>query len=263
MATCQEITATATIWAEGGLTPAERQAFDAHLVGCEGCRTYVRQLEVTRASLARLPAPEMTPALEREILKGFDAWVAAGNAVPVPAPASRRFSPLPVLASLAVMGLLVAFARQRSESPDDWLIAAVLALLSLGAAVVVGRFAVGVVIAAVGAAAAAALAAGHGGGLEISTGVECFLAEVLAAAVLAGATWFGLRQGAPAMYRRAIVGGPVAGALAADAALHVTCHAHGALPHLLVFHLGGVIVVSLVMLAFARSHWTASRSSDT
>jgi hypothetical protein len=35
-----------------------------------------------------------------------------------------------------------------------------------------------------------------------------------------------------------------AGALAADAALQVTCAAHTAVPHLLAFHVGGIVLAA-------------------
>ena len=49
-------------------------------------------------------------------------------------------------------------------------------------------------------------------------------------------------------------------ALAADAALQLTCHAHGALPHLLSFHLGGVVLVAAAAAAVIRSARVTSRS---
>ena len=155
-----------------------------------------------------------------------------------------------------MLGLLVAFARQRSQAPDDWWIGSALALAALATAAAAGRFAVGVVLATVSAAAAAALLGGGGGAVAVSTGVECLAIELASAAVLGGAAWLGARRGPPAFVRRSLAGGAVAGALVADAALQVTCGAHDALPHLLLFHVGGVLVAAagalFILLAQAR-----------
>jgi hypothetical protein len=59
--------------------------------------------------------------------------------------------------------------------------------------------------------------------------------------------------------RASLAAGGMAGALAADAALHVTCRAHGALPHLLVFHLGGVVLVAVAAMAVMSSVRVPSR----
>jgi hypothetical protein len=50
----------------------------------------------------------------------------------------------------------------------------------------------------------------------------------------------------------------LAGALAANAALQITCQVHGALPHHVVFHLGGVLVVAGMAAALV---WSARASA--
>jgi len=254
MTTCKQIAELATAGAAGDLTPAERDAFDQHLFGCERCRVYVGQLEATRASLARLPAPEVPPALEQAALAGFDEWAASGAGAKRPeARPARRLSPVPALATAGAIGLLVAFARQRSQAPDDWVTAVVLAVAALAVAAVAGRVAVRLVVVASSAAVAAALVGGHGGRIEAATGAECLTLEIVSAAAVGGAAWLGARRTLRAARRHALAAGGLAGALAADAALQLTCRAHGALPHLLVFHAGGVLVVAAMAIALARS----------
>jgi len=237
MLTCRQMTEMATDRAEGHLGSAERERFDRHLEGCDGCRAYVGQLEMTTQALRRLPEPEIPAALN-------DALMAQFVAARAPARAPARVSPWPVLGSVAVVGLLLAFARNRSQSPDDWMVGAALAVAALAVAAMAGRFAVAVVVAAVSAAVAAALFAGGQGPLAADHGVVCLSIELAAAALVGGAAWVGERGGAPKAVRRSLAAGAVAGALAADAALQITCGAHDAMAHLLTFHAAGVLLVA-------------------
>jgi len=258
MPTCKQMTEMASDRTEGNLGFLERLRFDRHLARCEGCQAYVRQLAATTQALRRLAGPEIPPALNAALMAQFDAWAAARPAAPAaveePRPASPagRLAPWPLLASLAMLGLLVAFARNRSQAPDDWMVGAALAAAALVMASLAGRFAVGVVVAAVSAAVAAALFAGRDGALEVATGVDCLGVEVLTAAAVGGAAWFGARRGSRERVRRSLAAGAVAGALVADAALQITCGAHDALPHLLAFHVGGVLLVAAAAFRFLR-----------
>jgi hypothetical protein len=244
MLTCRQMTEMATDRSEGHLGTAEQEDFDRHLEGCDGCRAYVRQLEVTTQALRRLPEPEISTGLNDALMAQF---VAARASAGAPA----RVSPWPVLGSIVVVGLLLAFARNRSESPGDWMVGAALAVAALAVAAMAGRFAVGVVIAAVSAAVAAALLAGGRGPLAADHGVVCLSIELAAAALVGGAAWIGARRASPQAVRRSLAAGAVAGALAADAALQITCGAHNAMAHLLTFHAAGVLLVAVAALLAA------------
>jgi hypothetical protein len=253
MPTCKRMTEMATDRAEGHLGFLARLAFDRHLARCDGCTAYVRQLEATRRALGRLPEPEISPGLNDALLARFDAWAAERPASPAPRPRpAGRLSLWPLLGAIAVPGLLVAFARQRSQAPDDWLIGSALAVAALAMAAAAGRFAVGVVVAAIAAAVAAALAGGTAGAIDAAAGAECLAVELAAAAVVGGAAWLGARRGSAQAVRRALAAGGVAGALVADAALQITCRAHEALPHLFTFHVGGVLLVAALAAALLK-----------
>ena len=82
------------------------------------------------------------------------------------------------------------------------------------------------------------------------------------------AAWLAIRRsaaGAPAAARpwKAKAWGTWAltGALAADGYLQFRCSAAGSLPHLLVFHAGGVMAVALLALAVARRRPGAVRAA--
>jgi len=257
MLTCKQMTEMATDRAEGALGLLDRLRFDRHLAGCGGCQAYVRQLEATILTLRRLPEPEIPPALDHAIMAQFDAWAATRPATqPSPVTAEARvsapFALWPALGAAATLGLLVAFARNRSQAPDDWMVGAALAAAALAMASLAGRLAVGVVVTAVSAALAAALFAGRGGALDAATGVDCLGLELLAAAAVGGAAWLGARGGSRVVVRRSLAAGAVAGALVADAALQITCGSHDALPHLLAFHVGGVLLVTAAALLVLR-----------
>jgi anti-sigma factor RsiW len=74
MLTCKELTAIVTDYAEGNLSFVDRIRFHVHLGTCRHCRRYVRQLKATAAALGMLPAPELPPDLEQELLRRFDGW---------------------------------------------------------------------------------------------------------------------------------------------------------------------------------------------
>jgi hypothetical protein len=253
--TCKQTVELATERAEGALEAAGRVAFEAHLEGCAGCRAYVRQLELTRQALGRIPAPEVSPALEQAVMAGFDAWVKAGAApatLPTQPGPVRRFSRWGAISGLGVAVLLVAFANQRSRSPKDWIIAGGLAVAALAISSVAGRLAMGMVVAAVGAAIAAALVGGRAGALAATLGAECLGTELVAAGLVAAVAWVAVRGESRAVMRGALSAGAIAGALAADAALQIVCPAHEALAHLLVFHLGGVALAAAGAWALLR-----------
>jgi anti-sigma factor RsiW len=74
MLTCKEMTELVTEYAEGDLSFVDRIRFQLHLGVCRHCRRYVRQMKASVAALGLLPAPELSPELEQELLRRFDGW---------------------------------------------------------------------------------------------------------------------------------------------------------------------------------------------
>jgi hypothetical protein len=85
------------------------------------------------------------------------------------------------------------------------------------------------------------LVAGHGS-LVLATGVRCVTHELLTAALPLVALVLFRRTGG--ISRVGLVGIAAAGALAGDAALHVSCSAASSVIHVLVFHVGGVAIAA-------------------
>jgi len=252
--TCKQMTEMATDRAEGALDVARRLAFDEHVQTCDGCRAYVRQMDLTRQALRRIPLPEISPDLNSVLMDGFEEWAAAkGRPAALKRPSARRFSHWPLMGVLGTVVFLVAFAHQRSQAPEDWMIGGGLALAAVIVSSLAGRFAVGIVMAAVVAAIAAALVRGSAGAIDPGAGVECLMTELVSAAVVAGAAWLGVRRGSRTTIWGAFAAGAVAGALAAYAALQITCRSHSSSFHVLAFHLGGVLLVAAAALTALMS----------
>jgi anti-sigma factor RsiW len=79
MLTCREITELVTDYAEGNLSFMDRVRFQMHIGMCRNCRRYVRQVKATAAALGMLPAPELPPDLEQELMRRFESWKQTRN----------------------------------------------------------------------------------------------------------------------------------------------------------------------------------------
>jgi len=70
--TCQELVELVTAYLEGTLDHARLAALDAHLVGCDGCATYVEQMRQTVAALRGLGDGEaIFPETREAVLAAF------------------------------------------------------------------------------------------------------------------------------------------------------------------------------------------------
>jgi hypothetical protein len=257
MLTCKQTAEMATDRREGNLGFLARLRFDRHVNGCAGCRAFVRQLDVATRTVALLPDPDISPELSDALMAQFDSLTAMGGVGSSIAsrdrtPPTARVSPWAVVGAVTVLGLLLASGSSRSGAPEDWILGSLLAVAALAVAALSGRMALGVVVAAVAAAFAAALFGGTSGPLAADHGVACFSMEILSALVVGGAAWFGSRGRPRGAVLRTVAGGAVAGALAANAALQITCGAHGSMPHLLAFHLGGVAFIAGLAILVLR-----------
>jgi hypothetical protein len=252
MLTCRQVTELATDWSEGQLGAVDRRRLEQHLAGCDGCRAFVAQLEATAGALRRLPEAALPPGLEGALLAGFDGWKRErerGATAPARGPAARW----PALLLVAPAALLVALGRHPSHEPADWIVGAALAGTAMALAAALRRLTPGFAAAAGSAALVAALARGGAGPLAAATGLHCLATEAGAAAGSALVAWLVLRRGAVPLLRSALGAWAVAGALAADAALQITCADHGSVAHLLAFHATGVLsVVAAGLLASLR-----------
>jgi hypothetical protein len=210
----------------------EREAYLAHARACAGCMEALRQGEklVTVLGSARLPPPS-SRALQR----------ASAPILAELAPSRWRLRAAAVLAGFAVPML---FSRDRDW--EGWAAALVALVLATVLSATAGAVRAGAWV-ALAASAGFAIAAGGipgfggiGEGLAARAGLGCFGLEMLGAALAAGAVLW--REGRSARSLPAVA---AAGALAAQAALHITCEAHDLATHLWVFHVGAVAAAAL------------------
>ncbi len=262
MPNCKDITGFATDYMEGALDPAARRSFEEHLAGCVACRTWVHQLELTTKLAGALPPPELTAESKEALLRRFDAWAARTHTATAPAPVGgavavgSRLRWEAFFAAIGIVAVLVGLARDPSHAVSDWLIAAALAAVAIALTALARRLTLRFAVAAISAALVAAVIQGGAGPVAFPGGLHCSLTEGAAAGVAAGVAWLASRR------RRLSTGFAVwaaAGALAGDAALRIACTERASLPHVAVFHVGGLVVIAAgaAALAALRSWRTA------
>jgi anti-sigma factor RsiW len=69
--TCRELVELVTDYLEGRLPDAERERFDRHIAGCDGCTTYVEQMRITLRALGRIPEESITAEARDALLHAF------------------------------------------------------------------------------------------------------------------------------------------------------------------------------------------------
>ena len=68
---CQELVELVTAYLDDALPAADRERFEAHLAGCDDCRTYVAQFVQTLNALGALPREELDPPARDALLAVF------------------------------------------------------------------------------------------------------------------------------------------------------------------------------------------------
>lgn len=71
---CRELVELVTDYLEGMLTTADRARFEAHIAGCQGCATYLAQMQQTIRVAGRLSAGALTPEARDAMLKIYLDW---------------------------------------------------------------------------------------------------------------------------------------------------------------------------------------------
>jgi hypothetical protein len=241
MTECDRIRADAPGLASLRPDDPERITATSHASGCAECARALREAEQLHSMLAAAEPDLAGDALGRAYTEIREQ---------LHREARRRL--LGSIAALCVSAvLLIGFARIRSPSIVDWTLAVVLWVTAVGIAAAASKRPLLATASAVVASVLAGVVSGASGPLAPSLGLECLATELASAAVVVGALWLAIRGGTTSPARSAIAAAAGAGALAGDAALQVTCAAHTAAPHLMAFHVGGV----LLAIAGASALW--------
>jgi len=243
MSCCEETRRDAAVLMALPPGDPQREAALAHARGCPDCDRELRKASQLVESVdAHLALP---PLGEAALARAEQRALAALDFLEAPSRWSERI----VLGAsgLAVFGVLVAIAKNRAmDGPSVAAAVAVAVLAALFAGQMRSPGAGLVVVASCAASAAFAALASSATGLVPLVGVKCVAIELFAAAWPLGAAALAKdlvrRPGSP----WATAALAASGALAGQAALHLTCPVRFAEPHLAVFHAGGVLLAALL-----------------
>jgi hypothetical protein len=252
MTPCDRLRADAAGLAALPAGDAERAAAFEHAGSCSGCRRALEEAERLQAVVGDLrPSPPGTDSLAR-----------ASRAIVSELRREARWRMLAsALAVCAAFVLFVALARDRSPARQDRVLAFALAAAAAVLGAASRRWTVAVVPVAVLAALGAAAATGVAGILDARVGLDCLATELACAAAVVAGAWLAIRRGTSSLAPGAVTAGAAAGAVAGAAALQLTCPAHASLPHLLAFHVGGVLLASAAAGAVWRLVGRTSQAS--
>jgi predicted anti-sigma-YlaC factor YlaD len=76
--TCKELVELVTEYLENCMAPDERTRFEAHLMVCSGCRTYLEQMRRTIHAMGRLTEESLDPKTRDKLLALFRDWKRSG-----------------------------------------------------------------------------------------------------------------------------------------------------------------------------------------
>ena len=71
---CIEVVELMTDYLEGALSPRERDRFEEHIAGCDGCRAYLTQLRVALRVMSGLAAEPVPARIQEELVAAFRNW---------------------------------------------------------------------------------------------------------------------------------------------------------------------------------------------
>ncbi len=74
---CQELVELVTEYFESALPADDRALFDAHLMQCDGCHTYIEQMRQTIQLTGSLVDRDVPPHARDPLLAAFRAWKAS------------------------------------------------------------------------------------------------------------------------------------------------------------------------------------------
>jgi anti-sigma factor RsiW len=72
--TCQEVVEVVTAYLEGTMTAEDRAQFEAHLLLCDGCDRYLRQMQRTIELVGEIHEESLSPHTRGRLLDAFADW---------------------------------------------------------------------------------------------------------------------------------------------------------------------------------------------
>ncbi len=72
--TCEELVEIVTEYLDGGLSDAERERFEEHVVVCSGCANYLDQIRMTIEIAGRVTVDDLMEETKTDLLAAFKDW---------------------------------------------------------------------------------------------------------------------------------------------------------------------------------------------
>jgi predicted anti-sigma-YlaC factor YlaD len=72
--TCKELVELVTEYFENSLSPIDRERFESHLSGCNGCRNYLKQMKRTIDLVGRISEDAIPEESKITLLQTFRDW---------------------------------------------------------------------------------------------------------------------------------------------------------------------------------------------
>jgi anti-sigma factor RsiW len=73
---CREVVELVTDYLEGALDDRDRERFERHLGGCDGCAAYLEQMRVTLRVAGRIEPEAVDPVFRERLIQAFRGWEA-------------------------------------------------------------------------------------------------------------------------------------------------------------------------------------------
>ena len=71
---CREVVELVTDYLEGALDGRDRERFERHLGGCDGCAAYLEQMRVTLRVAGRIEPEAVDPVFRERLIQAFRCW---------------------------------------------------------------------------------------------------------------------------------------------------------------------------------------------
>ena len=71
---CREVVELVTDYLEGALGDRDRERFERHLGGCDGCATYLDQMRLTLRLAGRIEPESIDPVFRARLTEAFRGW---------------------------------------------------------------------------------------------------------------------------------------------------------------------------------------------
>jgi anti-sigma factor RsiW len=75
---CREMVELMTEYLEGALSARDRERFEEHIAGCDGCRAYLEQMRATRNAIGKLAEESIPEHIQEDLLEAFRTWKSTG-----------------------------------------------------------------------------------------------------------------------------------------------------------------------------------------